>query len=68
LLVVRVALGVVAISASQAHDAGVSTSRIVIDGRTVDVEINALGRYYEQAAGVRIADKASGEVIRSRWP
>ena len=28
---------------AQAHNAGISTSRIVIRGRTVDAEINALG-------------------------
>jgi hydrogenase/urease accessory protein HupE len=49
-------------SPAQAHNAGVSTSRIVIQGRSVDVEINALARDYEQAAGVRIVDKGSGEV------
>jgi len=35
------------------HNAGVSTSRIVVHGRTVEVEINALGRDYEKSAGVR---------------
>ena len=39
-----------------------STSRIVIRGRTVDAEINALGRDYEKAAGVRITETASGAV------
>jgi hydrogenase/urease accessory protein HupE len=55
------ALAVSATSPALAHNAGVSTSRIVIHGRTVEIEINALGRDYEQAAGIRIADK-SGEV------
>jgi hydrogenase/urease accessory protein HupE len=50
------------IATTQAHNAGVSTSRIAVDGRTVDVVINALGRDYEQAAGVRITEKGSGEV------
>jgi hydrogenase/urease accessory protein HupE len=60
--VAGVALAVVAMSPARSHNAGVSTSRIVIAGRTVEVEINALARDYEQAAGVRIADKGSGEV------
>ncbi len=47
---------------AHAHNAGVSTSRIVIHGRTIDIEINALARDYEIATGVRIADKGSGEV------
>jgi len=60
-------LAVVAVAAlapwpAQAHNAGVSTSRIVIHGRTVDIEINALGRDYEKAAGVRITEPGSGEV------
>ena len=46
----------------QAHNVGVSTSRVVIRGRSVDVEINALGRDYEKAAGVRITEAASGAV------
>jgi hydrogenase/urease accessory protein HupE len=45
-----------------AHNAGVSTSRIVIRGRSVDVEINALGRDFEKVAGVRITEAASGAV------
>jgi hydrogenase/urease accessory protein HupE len=60
-VVAGVAFAVIAMSPAQAHNAGVSTSRIVIHDRTVEVEINALGRDYEQAAAVRIADK-SGEV------
>jgi hydrogenase/urease accessory protein HupE len=46
---------------AHAHNAGVSSSRIVVGGRTVEVEINALGRDFEQAAGVRIVEKATGE-------
>ena len=61
-LVIVAVLGIIAMAPVLAHNAGVSTSRIVIDGRSVDVEINALGKDYEQAAGVRIADKASGEI------
>jgi hydrogenase/urease accessory protein HupE len=48
--------------AAHAHNAGVSSSRIVVGGHTVDVEINALGRDFEQAAAVRIVDKATGEI------
>ena len=53
-------------SPAYAHDAGVSTSRIVVNGRTVDVEVNARGRDYEQATGVRITEKGSGWSTRSR--
>ena len=49
-------------SFAHAHNAGVSSARIVVEGRTVNVESNALGRDFEQAAGVRIADKSTGEV------
>jgi hypothetical protein len=52
----------------QAHNAGVSTSRIVKRDSVVDVEINALGRDYEQAAGVRITEAASGVVNRQNRP
>ena len=58
------AVAVVVTWEAQAHNAGVSTSRIVIHDRTVDVEINALGRDYEKAAGVRITEAGSGEVNR----
>jgi hypothetical protein len=34
----------------------------VIHGRTLDVEINALGRDYDRAAGVRLTEAASGVV------
>ena len=57
-----IALAFVGMNAAQAHNAGVSTSRIAIHGRTVDLEINALARDYEIAVGARIADKGSGEV------
>src|SRR5215831_1212552 len=56
-----VALAILAVCEADAHTAGVSTSRIVVHGRTVELEINALGRDYEKAAGVRIAETA-GEV------
>ena len=41
----------VAVLPAQAHNAGVSTSSLTIRDRTVNVEINALGRDYEKAAG-----------------
>jgi len=64
LALASVAVAAVATWEAQAHNAGVSTSRIVIHDRTVDVEINALGRDYEKAAGVRITEAGSGEVNR----
>jgi hydrogenase/urease accessory protein HupE len=45
-----------------AHEAGVSSSEISINGRVVTVEINALGRDYEKATGARIAEAGSGAV------
>jgi hydrogenase/urease accessory protein HupE len=57
--------GLVAIgmtSAAGAHKAGVSTSRIDLDGRRVAVEVNALGRDFEKATEVRIAEPGSGDV------
>ena len=36
----------------------------MVHGRTVEVEINALGRDYEKSAGVRITEAGSGEVNR----
>jgi hydrogenase/urease accessory protein HupE len=45
-----------------AHDAGVSSSEISVNGRVVTVEINALARDYEKAAGVRISEARSGSV------
>jgi hydrogenase/urease accessory protein HupE len=47
---------------AQAHNAGVSTSRLAIRDRTVNVEINALGLDYEKAAGVRLIEAGSGVV------
>lgn len=64
LALASVAVAAVATWEAQAHNAGVSTSRIVIHGRTVEVEINALGRDYEKAAGIRITEAGSGEVNR----
>jgi hydrogenase/urease accessory protein HupE len=61
-VVAGTAVAIFAMTPARAHNAGVSTSRVAIHGRTVDVEINALGRDYETAAGVRIADKGSGKV------
>jgi hypothetical protein len=55
------ALALLAAWQAHAHTAGVSTSRIGVHGRTIELEINALGRDYQKAAGVRIAE-ASGEV------
>jgi hydrogenase/urease accessory protein HupE len=45
-----------------AHDAGVSSSEISVNGLVVTVEINALARDYEKAAGVRISEARSGSV------
>jgi hydrogenase/urease accessory protein HupE len=45
-----------------AHDAGVSSSQISVNGRVVAVEINAHARDYEKATGVRIAEAGSGSV------
>jgi len=45
-----------------AHDAGVSSSQISVNGRVVTVEINAHARDFEKAAGVRIAETGSGSV------
>src|SRR5262252_1418211 len=44
------------------HNAGVSSSEISVNGRVVAVEINALARDYEKAAGVRISEAQSGSV------
>jgi hypothetical protein len=62
LVVAGLAVAILAMCPAQAHNAGVSTSRIAILSRTVDLEINALGRDYEKAAGVRIAETGSGVV------
>lgn len=45
-----------------AHNAGVSSSRIEVRGGLVDIEINALGRDYEKAVGIRITEASSGVV------
>jgi hydrogenase/urease accessory protein HupE len=47
---------------AHAHDAGVSSSEISVNGRIVAVEINALARDYEKAAAVRISEASSGSV------
>ena len=44
------------------HNAGVSSSEISVNGRVVTIEINALARDYEKAAGVRISEAGSGSV------
>ena len=62
LVLAVVAAAALATAPAGAHNAGVSTSRVVIRGRLVDVEVNALARDYEKAAGVRIAEPASGAV------
>src|SRR6266481_8068337 len=62
LVLASVAVAAIATWEAQAHNVGVSTSRIVVHGRTVEVEINALGRDYEKSAGVRITEAGSGEV------
>src|SRR6516225_6792879 len=60
LVLVGVTFAALSSCSAQAHNAGMSTSRIVIHGRTLDVEINALGRDYERATGVRLTEAASG--------
>ena len=45
-----------------AHDAGVSSSEISVNGRVVAIEINALARDYEKATNVRISEARSGSV------
>src|SRR5215467_12490044 len=47
---------------ASSHNAGVSSSEISVNGRVVAVEINALARDYEKAAGVRISEARSGSV------
>jgi hydrogenase/urease accessory protein HupE len=58
----RLLLLVLAGTPAYAHDAGVSSSEISVNGRVVAVEINALARDYEKAAGVRISEAGSGAV------
>ena len=57
-----------AVLPAQAHNAGVSTSRVTITERAVSVEINALGLDYEKAAGVRLIEAGQGWSTRSRSP
>ena len=45
-----------------AHNAGVSSSEISVNGRVVAIEINALARDYEKAANVRISEAGPGSV------
>ena len=44
------------------HNAGVSSSEILVKGRVVAIEINALARDYEKAANVRISEAGLGSV------
>jgi hydrogenase/urease accessory protein HupE len=62
LILAGLALTAGAVLPAQAHNAGVSTSRLTISERTVSVEINALGLDYEKAAGVRLIEAGSGVV------
>ena len=62
LILAGLAFTALAVLPAQAHNAGVSTSRLTIRDRTVNVEINALGLDYEKAAGVRLIEAASGVV------
>ena len=61
-IVARLVFTTLAVLPAQAHNAGVSTSALTIRGRTVNVEINALGLDYEKAAGVRLIEAGSGVV------
>ena len=45
-----------------AHNVGVSSSEISVNGRVVAIEINALARDYEKAANVRISEAGPGSV------
>jgi hydrogenase/urease accessory protein HupE len=58
----RLLLLVLAGMPAYAHDAGVSSSEISVNGRVVAVEINALARDFEKAAAVRISEAGSGSV------
>ena len=61
-ILAEVALAALVPLPAQAHNAGVSTSRVTITERAVSVEINALGLDYEKVAGVRIIEAGSGVV------
>jgi len=62
LILAAVAFTTVAALPAQAHNAGVSTSRLAIHDRMVNVEINALGLDYEKAVGIRLIEPGSGVV------
>jgi hydrogenase/urease accessory protein HupE len=62
LIFAGLALTALAALPAQAHNAGVSTSRLAIRDRTVNIEINALGLDYEKAAGVRLIEAGAGVV------
>jgi hydrogenase/urease accessory protein HupE len=55
-------LGALLATTADAHQAGVSSSRVAVEGAVVEVTIDALAQDYEQAAGLRLRDEASGEV------
>jgi hypothetical protein len=61
-LFVGLAFCAIASLPAQGHNAGVSTSRLAIRDRTVNVEVNARGLDYEKAAGVRLVEAGSGVV------
>jgi len=61
-LALRLLLLALAAMPACAHDAGVSSSEISVNGRVVAIEINALARNYEKAANVRISEARSGSV------
>src|SRR5260370_33079055 len=64
LVLASVAVAAIAPWEAQAHNAGVSTSRIGVHGRPVEVGVNALGRHYDKSAGVLIPGAGSGEANR----
>lgn len=51
----------VALSA-HAHQLGVSSSRVVVDGDRIEVTVDALGQDYERGAELRLNDEATGEI------
>ncbi len=50
------------LGASQAHDAGISTSRITVEGREIQAQVNALARDYDKALEIQLSDGPTGEV------
>jgi hypothetical protein len=55
LVAAGVALAFLGMHVAQAHNAGVTTSRVAIHGCTIDLKINALRREYEIAAGAALS-------------